>query len=186
MKAKKPNPESVTSLETGGVGWRRKVRPTLQLRECVKGPSFCSDHELYISQAEIKICIKWSEVGGGLPSWQFKKGGKLKRGREGGEVVTGWKGTGCVEWWCSDSSGAAEGEGRRLFLPLQTSCPANSPIVVINTCYFPLSPFQSIDKSGVRPARTMALSSLPSDVGWIATSLVVGMVQEELLGDMWD
>ena len=30
----------------------------------------------------------------------------------------------------------------------------------------------------------MGLSSAPSDVGWIATASVVGMVQEELLGDM--
>lgn len=66
---------------------------------------------------------------------------------------------------CSDSSGAAEGEECRLFLPLQTSCPATSPSVVINTCYFPLSAFQSIDKSGVRPDGTMALSSATSDVG---------------------
>lgn len=29
----------------------------------------------------------------------------------------------------------------------------------------------------------MALSSAPSDVVWMATSPVVGMVQEELLGD---
>lgn len=36
----KPNPKPKTSLETGGVG--RKVRWTLQLRECVKGQSFCS------------------------------------------------------------------------------------------------------------------------------------------------
>lgn len=87
---------------------------------------------------------------------------------------------------CSDSSGAAEDEECRLFLPLQTSCPATSPCVVINTRYFLLSAFQSIDKSGVRPAETMALSSAPSDVGSIATALVVGMVQEELLGDMRD
>lgn len=64
--------------------------------------------------------------------------------------------------------------------------PSSFTTAVINTCYFPLSAFQSIDKSGARPAGTMALSSVPSDVGWIATSSVVGMVQEELLGDMRD
>lgn len=68
--------------------------------------------------------------------------------------------------------------------PPDPSCPTSSPSVVINTRYFLLSTFQSIDKSGLRPAKTMALSSAPSDVGWIATALVVGMVQEELLGDM--
>lgn len=38
------------------------------------------------------------------------------------------------------------------------------PRVVINTCYFPFLPFQSIDKSRVRPSETMGLSSAPSDV----------------------
>lgn len=65
---------------------------------------------------------------------------------------------------CSDSSGAAESEDCRLFLPLQTLCPSASPCAVINTCYFPLSAFQSIDKSGVKPVGTMALSSAPLDV----------------------
>lgn len=76
----------------------------------------------------------------------------------------GWE-TRSGEGGCSDSSEAAEGEECRLFLPVQTSCPAASPSVVINTCYFPLSAFQSIDKSGGRPVGTMALSVAPSDVG---------------------
>lgn len=29
----------------------------------------------------------------------------------------------------------------------------------------------------------MALSSAPSDMGWIATAFVVGMVQNDILGD---
>lgn len=99
---------------------------------------------------------------------QERRQDEVRRRGEGGLVSDrgerGW------DTWsdgrgCSDSRGAAEGEEHLLFLPLQTSCPATSPIVVINTCYFPRSAFQSIDKSGVRPAGTMALSSSPSDVG---------------------
>lgn len=151
-------------------------RPELLFRGC-----FCCAR-LYISQTEIKICIKqWDR--GGEPSWQFKKGGgEGGKGRLGERGWDTWSG----ESGCSDSSEAAEDEECRLFLPVQTSCPAASPSVVINTGYFPLSPFQSIDKSRVRPVGTMALSVAPSDLGWIATALVVGIVQEELLDNTRD
>lgn len=158
-------------------------RPELLFRACC-----CA--RLYISQAEIKIGIKKvRERGIATLAIQERRWGK--GGGRGGVAGRLWQGERGRDMWrgsggCSDSSGAAEGEECRLFLPLQTSCPAASPSVVINTRYFLLSAFQSIDKSGVRPARTMALSSAPSDVGWIATSSVVGMVQEELLGDMRD
>lgn len=52
---------------------------------------------LYISQAEIKIGIKqWKGKRGGEPPWRFKKGGEVRG--VGGGAVTGWKGTGYVEW----------------------------------------------------------------------------------------
>lgn len=130
-------------------------RPELLCEAC------CCCARLYISQAQIKIGIKQREREGGEPPWQFKKGGQVRGGRRGERGLDMWSGRG----GCSDSSGAAEGEECRLFLPLQTSCPATSPSVVINTRYFLLSAFQSIDKSAVRPAGTMALSSAPSDVG---------------------
>lgn len=124
----------------------------------------------------------------GEPPWQFKKGSEVREGREEAGQWQGERGRGTWSGGggCSDSTGAAEDEECCLFLPVQTSCSATSPSVVINTCYFPLSTFQSIDKTRVRPARTMALSSALSDVGWIATASMVGMVQEKLLGDMRD
>lgn len=138
----------------------------------------CCCPQLYISQGQIEI---------GMEHWERKtepRATLASQERRWGKW-SGWKGT-RYAWGCSDSSGAAKGEECRLFLPFQTSCPTASPSVVINTRYFPFSPFQSIDKSRVRPAETMALSSAPSDVVWMATAPVVGMVQEELLGDMRD
>lgn len=91
----------------------------------------------------------------------MRQGGEEAGQRQGERGRCMWSGGGGR----SDSSGAAEDEECCLFLPVQTSRSATSPSVVINTCYFPLSAFQSIDKTRVRPAGTMALSSAPSDVG---------------------
>lgn len=151
-----------TSLETGGkvkgeldtAAWGVSEMPELLFCCCVR---------LYISQVEIKICIKQREHGQ-KASWQFKKGGEMRE-LWGGEQRWGEREWDSGRSSCSDSSEAAEGEECTLFLPLQTSCPATSPCVVINTCYSPLSVFQSIDKTGVKPVRTMALSVAPSNVG---------------------
>lgn len=178
MKAWNPNPELVTLPETAVVG------------EGERWGCHCSSGSVWKARAAVRLNISQAAIKIGIKQWERQRGeshlGNSRKevrwgegGGEGDRVKGEW-----IRRDRSDSSGATESEECRLFLPLQTSCPATSPTAVINTCYSLLSAFQSIDKSTVRPAGTMALSSAPSDVGWIVAALVVGMVQEELFGDM--
>lgn len=130
---------------SGSVWKARASVQSLLLRSAIHFTSWDKNHH-------ITVRVRKGELGG-LP-WQIKKGGKLRWGRKerGGWGARRW-GTWSGGKGCSDSSGAAEGEECRLPLPLQTSLPSSFTTAVINTCYFPLSAFQSIDKSGARPAR---------------------------------